>query len=74
MYMNSVEGDNHDDLISFDDNDDNNLPSKHNVISSLAVGGRWITSQCDLQVQGCNFTPFVILINVPRTFIILNSV
>ena len=27
------------------------LPSKHDVISCLAVGGRWITAQHDLQVS-----------------------
>ena len=26
------------------------LPSKHDLITCLAVGGRWITSQQDLQV------------------------
>ena len=26
------------------------VPLKHEVISSLAVGGRWVTSQSDLQV------------------------
>jgi hypothetical protein len=26
------------------------VPTKHEVISSLAVGGRWVTSQSDLQV------------------------
>lgn len=28
-----------------------NLPSKHDLILSLAVGGRWITAQYDLQVR-----------------------
>eukprot|EP00795_Rhopilema_esculentum_P017267 gene17267-8831_t len=49
MYGNSLE-ESHDDLISFEDN----LPlkpHKHDIISSLAVGGRWVTMQCDLQVD-----------------------
>ena len=31
------------------------LPSKHDLILSLAVGGRWITKQHDLQVRLCCF-------------------
>ena len=27
------------------------VPTKHEVISSLGVGGRWVTSQWDLQVM-----------------------
>ena len=38
-----------DDLINFDD-DLRVKPHKHDVISSLAVGGRWITVQSNLQV------------------------
>lgn len=28
-----------------------NLPSKHDLILSLAVGGKWITTQCNLQLD-----------------------
>ena len=31
--------------------DDSNLPSKHDLVLSLAVGGRWVTTQYDLQVS-----------------------
>lgn len=31
------------------------LPSKHEIISCLAVGGRWITAQSDLQVSADSF-------------------
>jgi hypothetical protein len=31
----------------------NLLPSKHDIISCLAVGGRWITSKANLQVCIC---------------------
>ena len=27
------------------------LPTKHEIISALAVGGRWVTRQMDLQVK-----------------------
>ena len=49
MYVNSAEDENQDNLMSFDDLP-NGLPSKHDIISSLAVGGSWVTSQTDLQV------------------------
>ena len=48
LYTHSVE-DSNDDLINFDD-DLHVRPHKHDVISSLAVGGRWITIQSNLQV------------------------
>lgn len=50
MYVNSAEDENQDNLISFDDLP-NGLPSKHDIISSLAVGGSWVTSQSDLQLD-----------------------
>eukprot|EP00112_Aurelia_sp_Birch-Aquarium-sp1_P021860 Seg599.3 transcript_id=Seg599.3/GoldUCD/mRNA.D3Y31 product="Quinone oxidoreductase-like protein 1" protein_id=Seg599.3/GoldUCD/D3Y31 len=49
LYTHSVE-DANDDLINFDEN----LlvkPHKHDIISSLAVGGRWITTQSNLQLD-----------------------
>ena len=50
MYLNSADEENQEDLISFNDDPASKLPSKHDIISSLAVGGRWVTSQSDLQV------------------------
>jgi len=32
-------------------NANNLLPSKHDIISCLAVGGRWVTSKANLQVR-----------------------
>jgi hypothetical protein len=32
------------------ENSRNLLPSKHDIISCLAVGGRWVTSKANLQV------------------------
>ena len=59
MYSNTAEEDNHDDLIDFNDSPPNGLPSKHDIISSLAVGGRWITTQSDLQVDTRNLFSLV---------------
>ena len=49
MYVNSPEDENQNNLISLDDLP-NGLPSKHSIISSLAVSGSWVTSQSDLHV------------------------
>lgn len=51
MYSNRVDNDDNGDLISFDDSCLGSLPSKHDIISTLSVGGRWVTSQNDLQVN-----------------------
>lgn len=47
MYSNCVD-DSSDDLMKFDDT---YLPHKHDVISSLAVAGKWITTQRNLQLD-----------------------
>lgn len=41
-------------IITNDNNYTYPVPSKHELISSLAVGGRWITSKCNLQLDPPN--------------------
>jgi hypothetical protein len=38
-----------------------NLPSKHDLILSLAVGGKWITTQCNLQVSSMYYYLLLLL-------------
>lgn len=46
------------------------LPTKHDVLSSLAVGGRWITMQNDLQASDI----FVYnVIRLSKNFLILRQ-
>ncbi len=54
------------DLMKFDDNENNCIPHKHDLISSLAVGGRWITRQNDLQVT--HVIRYFITIGTSRLF------
>ena len=38
------------DLSMMKENCSHHVPHKHELISCLGVGGRWVTSRCDLQV------------------------